>query len=342
MKQENCLFTGEAVAVIGAGAWGTAIAWALAMNGHIVRLYARRAEIANGINTSRENSVYLPGAILPDNLLATADMDEAVDGARLVFFAVPSQFMRAALKTFGKHAREDAIVVSAAKGVENESLSLPSEMIRQTLPGPVADRSCFLSGPTFAKELCRKSPTAATIASTDLESAKVAQSALSSSFFRLYVHNDIIGVELGGAVKNVMAIAAGIADGLGFGHNTRAALITRGLMEMSRLGVAMGGDPRTFMGLSGLGDLVLTCTGDLSRNRTVGLRLGQGETLKNILESTRSVAEGVATAISVKGLAQRHNVEMPIAGEVYSALYEGKDPRQAVLDLMARGLKSEF
>lgn len=331
-----------AVAVIGAGAWGTALAWAIAKNGRNVRLWARRPDIADGINAARENRQHLPGTVLPDNLKATADIAKAVEGGRLVFFAVPSQFMRGALTALGQAISRDAVLVSATKGIENNSLALPSGVIADTTPPEVSQRSCYLSGPSFAKELVAKTPTAATIASLDYDAAKLAQDALSSPFFRLYVHHDVIGVELGGALKNVIAIAAGISDGLGFGHNTRAALITRGLMEMTRLGGAMGADVQTFTGLSGLGDLVLTCAGDLSRNRSVGVRLGKGEILKQILASMNSVAEGVATTLSAQKLAERHGVDMPIVSEVYKVIHEGKPPRQAVTDLMGRTLKSEF
>jgi glycerol-3-phosphate dehydrogenase (NAD(P)+) len=260
----------------------------------------------------------------------------------LVFFAIPSQYMRGVLASMGSRISNSATLVSTTKGIENNSLALPSGMIADTMTPEVLQRACYLSGPTFARELVAKQPTAATIASLDYDSARLAQEALSSPFFRLYVHHDVIGVEIGGSVKNIIAIAAGISDGLGFGHNTRAALITRGLMEMTRLGVAMGAEAKTFTGLSGLGDLVLTCAGDLSRNRSVGLRLGKGEILKQILDSMNAVAEGVATTLSVQKLAERHGVDMPIVSEVYKVIHEGKNAKQAVSDLMNRTLKSEF
>lgn len=235
-----------------------------------------------------------------------------------------------------------ATLVSATKGVENGSLALPVDMIAQIMPEQISKSVCCLSGPTFAKELVKKIPTAATIASRDAEAAHRAQEVLAAPYFRLYAHDDVTGVEIGGAVKNVIAIAAGISDGLGLGHNTRAALITRGLSEMTRLGVSMGADERTFAGLSGMGDLVLTCAGDLSRNRTVGMRLGQGEKLRSILDSMTAVAEGVATSLSVFNLAKKQDVVMPIATEVYKVLYEDKNPGEAVKDLMGRQLKEEF
>ena len=330
------------VAVIGAGAWGTAIAWSLAENGVPTTLWALEPEVVEAVNYGRENSVYLPDVKLPDSLSATGDLGEATKNVKLVVFVVPSQFMRGTLKKLAPVMPDDAVLVSAVKGIENETLALPTDMICDTMPVGVVGRSCCLSGPTFAKELVNKVPTAAAIASKNLEAVKVAQDILSTSYFRLYTHDDVVGVELGGAVKNVMAIASGISDGLGFGYNTRAALITRGLYEMTRLGIAMGADGRTFAGLSGMGDLVLTCTGDLSRNRTVGIRLGRGEKIDEIKKSMKAVAEGVATALSVHRLAEKHGVDMPIASEVYRVIYEGKDPKEVVEGLMSRSLKPEF
>ncbi|MBI5815951.1 MAG: NAD(P)-dependent glycerol-3-phosphate dehydrogenase [Nitrospinae bacterium] len=329
-------------AVIGAGAWGTALAWAMAANGASVKLWTRKPEAVALINSERENRLYLPGAHLPENLAATSDETAAVSGCDIVIVAIPTQFMRKALAGFAGLIPEDAIIVSASKGVENETLALPVDIISQTLGEKIAGNVCCLSGPSFARELVNKLPTAATLASKNETAARTAQKFISSGFFRLYVHRDVTGVELGGALKNVIAIAAGISDGLGFGHNTRAALITRGLMEIRRLGVAMGAEAETFSGLSGMGDLVLTCTGDLSRNRTVGVRLGQGETLSAIQASMTAVAEGVATSLSAFRLAEKHNVDTPIVTEVFKVLYENKSPKQAVADLMGRELKSEF
>ncbi|VAX18694.1 Glycerol-3-phosphate dehydrogenase [NAD(P)+] [hydrothermal vent metagenome] len=330
------------VAVIGAGAWGTAIAWSLAENGVDTRLWALEPEVVESVNRDRENSVFLPGVKLPDNLLATDDLGEATKNVKLVVFVVPSQFMRGMLERLAKVMPEDAILLSAVKGIETETLALPADMIRDIMPKSVAEKSCYLSGPTFAKELAHRVPTAAAIASKNLEAVKLAQSVLSAPYFRLYTHADVVGVELGGAVKNVMAVAAGISDGLGFGHNTRAALITRGLHEMTKLGVSMGADERTFAGLAGMGDLLLTCTGDLSRNRNVGMRLGRGEKIDEIKKSMTAVAEGVATALSVYHLAKKQKVDMPIANEVYRVIYEGKDPKAVVEGLMSRSLKPEF
>jgi len=330
------------VSVVGAGAWGTALALTLATNGHNVKMWVYGSDEADGINAAGENRLFLPGVRLPKNIWATPDLAESVKNCKLIIVAIPTQFMRKSLNGFKHMVMDDAVVVSASKGVENESLETPVDIIRESLHAKTGSSVCCLSGPTFAKELAKKLPTAATIASKDVEAAKFAQAAMSSPFFRLYVHHDVIGVEIGGAVKNVIAIAAGIADGLGFGHNTRAALITRGLMEIKRLGLAMGAEAETFSGLSGMGDLVLTCTGDLSRNRTVGLRLGKGESLESILGSMTAVAEGVATTLSTYRLSEKIGVDMPIVAEVYRVLYEGKNVKQAVADLLGRELKSEF
>jgi glycerol-3-phosphate dehydrogenase (NAD(P)+) len=332
----------QPVAVIGAGAWGTALAWSVAENGAPVTIWAMEQEVTDSINSAHENKSFLPGLILPGNLKATCDIGEAVEGCRVIIFVAPSQFMRSTLERLKNSIPPDAVVISATKGIENGTLALPAEMIADVMPADIANRVCFLSGPTFATELIKKHPTAGIVASKETQAAKLAQETLSAPWFRLYVSDDVIGAELGGALKNVIAIAAGISDGLGLGHNSRVALITRGILEMTRLGVALGAEERTFSGLSGIGDLVLTCSGDLSRNRSVGVRIGKGETLKQILDSMTAVAEGVATSLSVYNLAKREGVDMPISNEVYKTLYEGKDPKQAVTDLMSRDLKPEF
>ncbi|MBI4828842.1 MAG: NAD(P)-dependent glycerol-3-phosphate dehydrogenase [Nitrospinae bacterium] len=329
-------------AVIGAGAWGTALAWSLAERGAPVTLWARETEVVDTINQSRENRAYLPGVTLPQSLRATSDIAGAARGARIVLLVIPTQFMRAALTLFAPHIPPEAALVSAAKGIENETLALPVEIIEAVLGKRAAAASVTLTGPTFAREFVRRAPTAATLASADEGAARRAQAALSAPWFRLYIHHDVIGAELAGALKNVIAIAAGIADGLGFGNNTRAALITRGLAEITRLGAAMGADPRTFSGLAGVGDLTLTCTSDLSRNHTVGFRLGKGEQIGQITASMRAVAEGVATARAAVGLARKFGVETPIAEEVYRVLYENKEPGRAVADLMNRAPRAEF
>jgi len=333
---------GVHTAVIGAGAWGTALAWSLAERGKPVTLWAHSPEVANVINRSRENRIYLPGVALPENLRATSGMAEAARGAQLVLLVIPTQFMRATLTHLAPHVPPEATLVSASKGIENETLALPVEIIESTLGKQAAAKSVSLSGPTFAREFVQRAPTAATLASASETEARRAQEALSAPWFRLYIHHDVTGVELAGALKNVIAIAAGIAGGLGYGANTRAALITRGLAEITRLGEAIGADPRTFSGLAGVGDLVLTCTSDLSRNHTVGFRLGKGERLDQITGSMRAVAEGVATARAAAGLARKLGVETPIIEEVCRVLYENKPPSQAVVDLMSRAQKTEF
>jgi len=331
------------VTVIGAGAWGTALAHTLATNGADVTLWAYEPTVAENINAHHENHIYLPGAQLPPNLRATSDFAEAGgSGAQLFAFVAPSQVMRRVLTGLAPHLPDNAIIVSATKGIENKTLAMPVQIIEETCSEAVAKRLCILSGPSVAKELVEGAPTAVTIASRDPEALALAQESLACSYFRLYSHDDIIGAEVGGATKNVIAIAAGVADGLGFGHNTRAAIVTRGLAEMGRLGAAMGASPITFSGLSGLGDLVLTCTGDLSRNRTVGIRLGKGESIDAITASMTAVAEGVATSLSVYRLAERLAINMPIATEVFRVLHEGKEAAQAVRDLMGRELTNEF
>jgi len=328
--------------VIGAGAWGTALAWSAAQNGAPVSLWALEPEVVHDINTVHENKSFLPGVILPDNLSATSDMAKAVAGCKVVLFVTPTQFMRQTLQKLATVIPHEAALVSANKGIENNTLALPHQIVSEVMPMEVSNRFCCVSGPSFAKELVKKQPTAATVASLHEAALHATQDALSNSFFRLYAHQDVVGVELGGALKNVIAIAAGISDGLGFGHNTRAAIITRGLAEITRLGVAMGAEEKTFSGLSGIGDLVLTCSGDLSRNRTVGLRLAQGEKLEAITGGWKAVAEGIATSLSAYHLADRHRVDMPIVTQVYRTLYEGKSPKEAVTDLMGRELRPEF
>ncbi|MDH5478374.1 MAG: NAD(P)-dependent glycerol-3-phosphate dehydrogenase [Nitrospinota bacterium] len=330
------------VCVIGAGAWGTALAWAVAQNKAPVRLWAMEPEVTEDINTTHENRIFLPDVSLPANLTATCDMAQAVEGCRVILFVAPTQFMRATLEKLALVIPRDAALVSANKGIENKTLALPHQIVEEMMPEEVANRFCCISGPSFAKELVKSQPTAATIASRHEAALHAAQEALSTPFFRLYAHEDVVGVELGGALKNVIAIAAGISDGIGFGHNTRAAIITRGLSEIARLGQAMGAEAKTFAGLSGVGDLVLTCAGDLSRNRMVGLRLGQGEKLEDITSGWKAVAEGIATTSSAYHLADRHRVDMPIVNQVYKTLYEGKDPNEAVTDLMGRELRPEF
>jgi glycerol-3-phosphate dehydrogenase (NAD(P)+) len=332
--------TARPAAVVGGGAWGSALAWLLAEKGREVRLWVRDPELAVAIEERRENPRYLAGAALGEGLHATADLTAAVSEVDLVVSALPSHAVRSVLSGASDHVAAEAIVVSASKGIEEDTLLRMTEVLGEVLGG--AERLAVLSGPSFAAEVCRGVPTAVTMAASDAGVAETARAAFFTPRFRVYTSDDVIGVELGGAVKNVVAIATGIADGLRYGHNARAALITRGLAEISRLGLALGGRRLTFMGLAGLGDLVLTCTGDLSRNRTVGFRLGRGESLEAILGSTRQVAEGVRSTRSVRDLAARIGVEMPIVEQVYEMLYHGKSPEIVVEELMTRESKPEF
>lgn len=329
-------------AVIGAGAWGTALAHVLACNGGEVALWSFEPEVADEINNLRENRTYLPGCPLSGSIRATSDLAEAVSGANLVVSVSPSQTVRGVMAKAAPFLTEEAIIVSASKGMEIGTHLLMSQVLAEVLPANFHSRIAALSGPSFAVEVAKSMPTAVSVAASDREVAEAVQQAFNCRFFRTYWQEDVIGVETGGALKNVIALAAGIADGLGFGHNSRAALITRGIAEIGRLGAKMGARPITFLGLSGIGDLVLTCTGELSRNRTVGVRLGQGEKLGDILSSMRAVAEGVKTCGAANELAERFGVEMPISAKVGEILNQGKDPREAVAELMGRPMKHEF
>lgn len=329
------------VAVVGAGSWGTALARVLAVKGHRVALWAREPEVVKEVQDSRENKTFLPGATLPETLQATEDLSAALDGREMVISAVPSQFVSTVMGEVRDALHPSVQIVSASKGIEVSTGRRMDEVLSELLTKEQADRLTFLSGPSFASEVSREEPTAVVVASRSGSAARAAQVAFQTDYFRVYTNPDVLGVELGGALKNVIALAAGAVAGLGFGHNTLAALITRGLAEITRLGVAMGADPATFSGLAGMGDLVLTCTGALSRNRTVGYRLGQGETLKEILADMRGVAEGVRTVQAVRDLARKTRVEMPIAEEVHALLWEDKPPAEAVRDLMLRQPRPE-
>jgi glycerol-3-phosphate dehydrogenase (NAD(P)+) len=326
------------IAVIGAGSWGTALACLLQEKGYDVTLWALENEVADEINNAKTNSLYFPGVTLPPDLAATSSLEKAVREARFILNVVPTQFTRSVFIEAAGYISHDAVIVSASKGIEQGTLLTVSGVLREV----TGQRVAALSGPSFAKEVIRKFPTAVTLATEDRDTGVLLQEIFNTNYFRVYTHRDIIGVELGGALKNVIAIASGISDGLGLGHSARAALITRGLVEITRLGKAMGADPSTFSGLSGLGDLVLTCTGPLSRNYTVGVNLGRGMKLEEIVASTRSVAEGVATSQSAYELARKQGVEMPIVEQVYEVIYRGKDPEAAVRNLMNRALRSEF
>jgi glycerol-3-phosphate dehydrogenase (NAD(P)+) len=328
------------VTVLGAGAFGTALAIQLADKGYDAKLWARDAAWVDEVERARSNERYLPGAKLGESLHATSDLPGALAGAELVVFAIPSQATRAVVRQAKPHLG-DALICCASKGIETGSLMLLSEVMVDEL-GPAAERRLtYLSGPSFAKELVQKVPTAVTIAGSDASATEQVQRAFSGGALRAYTSDDVVGVEVGGALKNVVAIAAGIVDGLGFGLNCRAALITRGLAEIGRLAAKKGGNPLTLAGLAGVGDLVLTCTGNLSRNRTVGVELGKGRTLREILAALGHVAEGVETTKSAYQLGNKLGVSMPITEEVYRVLYEDKPALQAVVDLLGRPLKHE-
>ena len=331
----------ERIAVIGGGSWGTALANRLALNGHDVCLWAYEAELVREINESHTNTPFLPGIQLHSGLTSSGSLQAAVAGRAIVLLVTPVQVMRGVLKQLSPHIAADAVIANASKGIELETLQTVSQICMELLPAELTGRFVALSGPTFAREVAQELPSLIVAASRDEAAAHRIQAAFSCSCLRVYTNTDVIGVELGGAVKNVIAIAAGICDGLGFGHNARAALITRGLAEMNRLGQALGADAATFAGLAGMGDLVLTCTGDLSRNRTVGFKLGQGMALADILAEMRMVAEGVKSAESVYNLSRKLGVEMPIVEKTYQILHDNKPAREAVTELMARGLKAE-
>jgi len=331
----------ERIAVIGGGSWGTALANRLAANGHQVCLWAYEPDIVQEINQHHTNSLFLSGIPLHHALYSTGNLAEAVSGSEIVLLVTPVQVMSNVLKQLVPSLPPDVLIANASKGIELSTLQTVSQICAAHLNSSVTERYVALSGPTFAREVAQSLPSLIVAASKDEAAAKRVQSAFSCRELRVYTNSDVIGVELGGAVKNVIAIAAGICDGLGFGCNARAALITRGLAEMKRLGKAMGADAATFSGLAGMGDLVLTCTGDLSRNRTVGFKLGEGMRLNDILAEMKMVAEGVKTAESVYQLSQKCCIEMPIVEQTYKILHQNKSARDAVLELMSRDLKAE-
>ncbi|HTL96177.1 MAG TPA: NAD(P)H-dependent glycerol-3-phosphate dehydrogenase [Gemmatimonadaceae bacterium] len=325
-------------AVVGAGAWGTALADLLARNAHEVVVWAYERDVVEAVNARHANPRFLPGAVIHPSVRATCSLGEATGSAELVVYVTPSHVLRTVLKGDRHAVPADATLVVATKGIERGSLVVMTDVVRDELPGrPVV----ALSGPSFATEVIARQPTAVVAASTSDAAAQLAQRAFSSETFRVYSHDDVIGVEVGGALKNVIAVATGIAEGLGLGHNPRAALITRGLAEMSRLGVALGASAHTFAGLAGLGDLVLTCTGSLSRNRALGLDMARGKSLNDALATRETVAEGVVTTQSAHALAAREGIEMPIVAAVYRILFERHHPRDAIAELMSRELRAE-
>jgi len=327
------------IGILGAGSWGTALAFLLGKKGEDVLIWARRKEIADWINDKNENRFYLPGILLPPNIRATIEIEEAVEGKDVIVLAVPSFAMREVVERLSRCDIGSAIVVSAAKGLEEESGKRMSEVILEIMPS-LKERLLVLSGPNLAGEIVREIPTTSVVAGEESLSSLV-QELFATHYFRVYRNEDIIGVELGGALKNIIAIGAGINDGLGFGDNTKSALMTRGLAEMIRLGLRLGASLQTFFGLAGLGDLVATCASPLSRNRRLGELIAKGRSLEEAKREIGQVAEGEPTTRAAYNLAMSLGVEMPITCEVYNVLFKGKDPRQAVIDLMTRPLKAE-
>jgi len=330
------------IGVIGGGSWGTALAKLLAELDHDVVIWCREPELCTAINTTRENPEYLPGFPLPARLRATSDLGAAVTGAALLVAVTPSHALREVMERARPHVTGTPYLVSASKGIEDGTLARMSEVLLDVFGPAARSRIAALSGPSFAREVAAGMPTAVTTAAHDPATATAVQTIFRAATFRVYTAEDIVGVEIGGAVKNLIAIAAGISDGLGLGHSSRAALITRGVAEIARLVGKLGGNPRTVSGLSGVGDLVLTCTGDLSRNRTVGLRLGKGEKLADVVASMTMIAEGVHNSLTVCALAARAGVEMPIAEQVRLMLHAGKPASEALIDLLRRSAKPEF
>jgi glycerol-3-phosphate dehydrogenase (NAD(P)+) len=332
----------ERIGVVGAGSWGTTLANVLAGKGYPVDLWVFEEDLCRIIEETRENSFFLPGFKLDDNIRPSHDLETVVKGHELLLMVVPSHVYRHVARQMVPFLASGSHLITATKGIENDTLLTMVGIWEELLAPQSAVELLCLAGPSFAREVVQQIPTAITLAADSLEVAQHVQQILSTDYFRVYTSLDKVGVEIAGALKNVVALAAGACAGLGFGHNTRAALITRGLAEITRLGVSMGANPLTFSGLSGIGDLLLTCTGELSRNRTVGFQLGQGKKLDEILEDMRMVAEGVRTTKSAYFLARRMEVEMPITEQVYQVLYEDKNPRLAVRELMQRDLKHEL
>ncbi|GBE00226.1 glycerol-3-phosphate dehydrogenase [NAD(P)+] [bacterium BMS3Abin07] len=326
------------ITVIGAGSWGTTLAILLSKKDYDVTLWAFEEDLAEYMKEHRVNKVYMPDIELPDNLNITHSFEDCLPKARYVVSVVPTQFVRGVFSSAAQFLKDDAIIVSASKGIEKGSLKTVSEILGELIKNRIA----AISGPSFAKEVVKEIPTAVTLATKDTQVSYLLQEIFNTEYFRVYTHHDVKGVEIGGALKNVIAIASGICEGLGLGQNARAALITRGIAEMLRLGIKLGADPWTFSGLSGMGDMILTCTSTTSRNYSVGVKLGQGMTLSEIVGATKSIAEGVETSVSAYELSKRHQVEMPIVEQVYHVLHRGKDPLTAVRELMNRPLKTEF
>lgn len=330
------------IGVVGGGSWGTALADLLANKGYKIDFWVYETEVKEQILQLRENRIFLPGFALSENLYPSTDLESVLSGKQLILVVVPSHVMREMIGKMAGFISRDMGIICASKGIENKSHLTMSGVILDALPSITEQQIAVLSGPSFAREVAQKVPTVVTVASKNEDLACTVQKIFYTPYFRVYTNDDMIGVELGGSVKNVIAIAAGMIDGLGLGLNTRAALITRGLTEIRRLGLRMGANPRTLAGIAGIGDLVLTCTGDLSRNHTVGKKIGQGLSLNEILSEMRMVAEGIKTARSVYNLSRKLGVEMPICHEIYSILYENTSPKEALHRLMTRDLKNEL
>lgn len=334
--------TEKPIAVLGAGSWGTALAYSLALHGgHDVRLWARRADLVETIRRERRNLEYLPSVVLPKRVAVTSEISEAVEGSALVVVATPSQSVRPVAGKMADRIGPEHVVVSVAKGIEMDTLMTTTEVLRDVLPNADAGRIGVLYGPSHAEEVGAGRPTTVVVAMQDIDAAHAAQDAFMTDQLRVYVNRDVIGVEIAGSVKNVMALAAGMSDGVGLGDNAKAALVTRGLAEITRLGLALGAEPATFSGLAGLGDLVVTCFSRHSRNRYFGEQIGRGRTLEEVEQEMKMVAEGVKTTLSVRELAERHGVEMPIAEAVHAILFHHLRPEDAVYELMTRAAKRE-
>jgi glycerol-3-phosphate dehydrogenase (NAD(P)+) len=329
------------VTVLGAGSWGTTLAILLRYNAHEVVLWSHRDDVALAMSEQRENAALLPGIPIPPEIEITSDLERAIARAGLIVAAVPAQFLRSVAQRLTRHDFSGAVIVNVAKGIENQSLMTMSEVLVDVVPTISRSAIVTLSGPSFADEVSRQIPTAVVAASTELETAKLVQQTFMTPYFRVYSSDDIRGVELAGSIKNVIAIGAGIADGAGFGDNTKAAIMTRSTAEIARLGALMGAQQRTFAGLSGIGDLIATCVSKHSRNRHVGEEIGKGRKLDDVLGEMVMVAEGVATTRSINDLAIKYDVELPIANAVFQVLFEDKDPIIATSDLMTRDAKGE-
>ena len=329
------------ISVLGAGGWGTTLAILLQLNGHDVTLWEYKRHYARVLKRSRINKVYLPNIKIPSEIEITHSLSDACKNQHMIVLAVPSQFIRSVLAQIKKIDFSDTTFVSVAKGIENDTLMTVSQIIEDELPNVTKESIGVLSGPSHAEEVSKKIPTAVVAASSKKQTAKMIQAAFITSYLRVYSSTDIVGVELGGALKNVIAIGAGIIDGAGFGDNTKAAIMTRGIVEISRLGIELGAYPETFSGLSGMGDLIVTCMSNHSRNRFVGEQIGKGKKLKDVIKSMKMVAEGVQTCKSVHDLAEKNDVDVPIVNAVYQVLFNGKDPIKATYDLMTRDMKPE-